>query len=144
MSTRHRLPGLLRSARLGILAGLIAGTEEEAIARIWSSDLMRRDLTQSQRALIAEEWATLKQGRPKSGTSAALEAKTIEAAAARAGVGERYVRMARERRGSVEAGLLASRVLVCEKRRFSRLAVRDSGWFVCRCRFAPALPGAQL
>ncbi len=44
-----------------------------------------------------------------------------------------------------DAGLLASRALVCEKRRFSPLAVRDSAAFVCRrcARPCPAGP-AQL
>jgi hypothetical protein len=69
------------------------GTEEEAIAQIWSKNMQTRHLTDSQRALIAADWASLPPGRPKTATG---DPFTLDKAVKQFGISKTYIKYARE------------------------------------------------
>ena len=84
---------------------------DDPIAFVWSKNAERRHLTESQRAMIGERFATLKAGRPPKSVPAgtvSLDAASREAAAKLVGVSPRLISRARRVRSKGAPDLVSA------------------------------------
>lgn len=72
------------------------GDDKDALAFVISENLKRRHLSTSQRAMIAAELVTSKEGRPKKEDSESQKTTSVKDAAKKMNVGEKIVKKAKE------------------------------------------------